>query len=108
MGQNRVPQPIAHRLAPIAIFDMSLHKLTLHELQEQFTNGEVTAREIVYAYSIRVNQVEPKVKAFITLHKESAMAQAEALDQKLKAWRRTMPLMGCRWRSRTTFARRAC
>ncbi|MGH7164162.1 MAG: amidase, partial [Nitrospiraceae bacterium] len=73
---------------------MSIHKLTLHELQEQFTNGGVTAREIVYAYSIRINQVEPKVKAFITLHKESAMAQAEALDQKLKAWRRTMPLMG--------------
>ncbi len=73
---------------------MSLHKLTLHELQDQFTNGGVTAREIVYAYSIRINQVEPKVKAFITLQKESAMAQAEALDQKLKAWRRTMPLMG--------------
>jgi len=73
---------------------MSLHKLTLHELQDQFTNGAVTAREIVYAYSIRINQVEPKVKAFITLNKESAMAQAEALDQKLKAWRRTMPLMG--------------
>ncbi len=73
---------------------MSLHKLTLHELQDQFTTGEVTAREIVYAYSIRINQVEPKVKAFITQHKESAMAQAEALDQKLKAWRRTMPLMG--------------
>jgi aspartyl-tRNA(Asn)/glutamyl-tRNA(Gln) amidotransferase subunit A len=73
---------------------MSLHKLTLHELQDQFTNGAVTAREIVYAYSIRINQVEPKVKAFITLNKESAMVQAEALDQKLKAWRRTMPLMG--------------
>src|SRR5437867_4493532 len=73
---------------------MSLHKLTLHELREKFTKGEVTARDIVSAYSLRINQVEPKVKAYITLVKESAMAQAEALDQKLKTWRRTMPLMG--------------
>src|SRR3989454_7251988 len=73
---------------------MSLHKLTLHELREKFTKGEVTARDIVSAYSVRISQVEPKVKAYITLVRESAMAQAEALDQKLKTWRRTMPLMG--------------
>jgi aspartyl-tRNA(Asn)/glutamyl-tRNA(Gln) amidotransferase subunit A len=73
---------------------MSLHKLTLHELQQKFANGEVTAREIVQAYSLRISQVEPKVKAYITLAKESALAQANALDQKLKGWRRTMPLMG--------------
>jgi len=73
---------------------MSLHKLTLHELQQKFANGEVTAREIVQAYSLRISQVEPKVKAYITVAKESVLAQADALDQKLKGWRRTMPLMG--------------
>jgi aspartyl-tRNA(Asn)/glutamyl-tRNA(Gln) amidotransferase subunit A len=73
---------------------MALYKLTLHELQEKFTNGEMTAREIVQAYSLRISQVEPKVKAYITFAKESALAQADALDQKLKGWRRTMPLMG--------------
>src|SRR5437016_12173108 len=72
---------------------MSLHKLTLHELKEKFTKGEVTARDIVSAYSLRINQVEPKVKAYITLVTESAIAQAEALAQKLKTRRRTMPLM---------------
>ncbi len=73
---------------------MSLHKLSLQELQKKFTAGEVTAREIVRAYTLRINQVEPKVKAYITLEKDSAMAQAEALDEKLKSWRRTKPLMG--------------
>ena len=73
---------------------MSIHKLTLHELQGKFTRGEVTAREIVHAYMLRVNQVEPKIKAYITLAKESALAQAEALDQTLKGWRKTLPLMG--------------
>nr|MBI3612831.1 Asp-tRNA(Asn)/Glu-tRNA(Gln) amidotransferase subunit GatA [Nitrospirota bacterium] len=73
---------------------MSLYKLTLRELQEKFTKGEVTACEIVQAYSLRLNQLEPKIRAYITLTKEAALAQAEALDEKLKGWRRTMPLMG--------------
>ena len=73
---------------------MSLYKLTLRELQEKFTKGEVTACEIVQAYTLRLNQLEPKVRAYITLTKEAALAQAEALDEKLKGWRRTMALMG--------------
>ena len=73
---------------------MALHKLPLHELQQKFTTGEVTAREIVQAYSLRISQVEPKVKAYITMAKEAALAQADVLDQNLKGWRRTMPLMG--------------
>ncbi|HYM37544.1 MAG TPA: Asp-tRNA(Asn)/Glu-tRNA(Gln) amidotransferase subunit GatA [Nitrospiraceae bacterium] len=71
-----------------------LHKLTLADLQKKFTAGEVTARDIVQAYTLRINQVEPKVKAYITQTKDTAMAQAEALDGKLKGWRRTMPLTG--------------
>jgi aspartyl-tRNA(Asn)/glutamyl-tRNA(Gln) amidotransferase subunit A len=70
------------------------HKLTLHELQDRFTKGQVTAGEIVAAYAHRIRQVEPKVKAFITLVQEAALAQADALDKKLKDWRRTLPLMG--------------
>jgi aspartyl-tRNA(Asn)/glutamyl-tRNA(Gln) amidotransferase subunit A len=71
-----------------------LHKLTLAELQRKFTAGEVTAREIVQAYALRIKQVEPKVRAYITLTKDAAMAEAEALDQKLRTWRRTLPVMG--------------
>lgn len=73
---------------------MSLHKLSLIELQRKFTAGEVTAMEIVQAYSLRISQVEPKVKAFVTHARESACEQAETLDRKLTSWRRTMPLSG--------------
>lgn len=73
---------------------MVLHKLTLRELQDKVTQGEVSAREIVHAYYLRISQVEPKIKAYITQAVDSARAQAEALDQKLKNWRRTMPLTG--------------
>ncbi len=73
---------------------MSLHKLSLCELQRKFTAGEVTATEIVRAYALRIAQVESKVKAYVAQTKESALAQAAALDEKLKGWRRTKPMMG--------------
>ncbi len=60
---------------------MSLHKLSLVELHKKFTAGEVTATEIVGAYFLRISQVEPKVKAFVTQSKDAAYGQAEALDQ---------------------------
>ncbi|HEU4685108.1 MAG TPA: Asp-tRNA(Asn)/Glu-tRNA(Gln) amidotransferase subunit GatA [Nitrospira sp.] len=72
---------------------MSLHKLSLVDLQKKFTAGEVTATEIVRAYFLRIGQVEPKVKAYVTQLKEAAQAQAAALDQKLRGWRKTKPMM---------------
>jgi len=73
---------------------MSLHKLTLCELQRKFTAGEVTAKEIVRAYFLRIGQVEPKVKAYVTTQKEDAMVRASELDDSLKGWRKTQPMMG--------------
>ncbi len=73
---------------------MSIHRLSLYELQEQFTAGEVTAAEIVRAYGLRIGQVESKVKAYITQTKDAAVKQAGALDTSLKGWRKTLPLMG--------------
>ena len=72
---------------------MSLHKLTLHELQRKFVAGEVSAAEIVRAYFLRINQVEPKVRAYVTTLQESATAEARAIDESLKSWRKTLPLM---------------
>ncbi|MDF2458498.1 MAG: gatA [Nitrospira sp.] len=73
---------------------MSLHKLSLCELQKKFTAGEVTATDIVRAYFLRIGQVEPKVKAYVTETKEAALAQAGALDERLKGWRKTKPMTG--------------
>ena len=73
---------------------MSLHKLSLCELQKKFTAGEVTAVEIVRAYALRIGQVEPKVKAYVTQAKDAALQQAAELDARLKGWRKTQPLTG--------------
>jgi aspartyl-tRNA(Asn)/glutamyl-tRNA(Gln) amidotransferase subunit A len=73
---------------------MALHKLTLSELQRKFTAGEIGAADIARAYTLRINQVEPKVKAYVTQCKEAANIHAEALDRQLKSWRKTLPMMG--------------
>ena len=73
---------------------MSIHKLSLCELQKKFTAGEVTATEIVRGYYLRIGQVEPKVKAYLTQTKDAALVKAGALDEKLKGWRKTKPMTG--------------
>ena len=72
----------------------SLFKLSLKELQALFTKGDVGALDIARSYLLRISQVESKVKAFITLQdKEQVLAEADAIDQDLKQWRKTHPLM---------------
>ncbi len=73
---------------------MSLFKLSLKELQAKFTAGEVSAVDIARSYLLRLSQVEPKIKAYITLTpKDTLLQQAKAIDDGLKAWRKTQPLM---------------
>ncbi len=73
---------------------MALFKLTLKELQDKFTSGEITAGEIARAYLLRISQVEPKIKSYISLTpREDLLAKAKDIDEGLKAWRKTEPLM---------------
>jgi len=73
---------------------MSLFKLTLKELQDTFTCGDASAYEIARAFYLRLSVVESKVKAYVTVNdKETIFAQAKAIDEELKLWRKTMPFM---------------
>ena len=50
--------------------------------------------DIARSYLLRLSQVEPKIKAYITLTpKDILLQQAKAIDDGLKAWRKTQPLM---------------
>ncbi len=73
---------------------MSLVKWTLKELQDRFTRGDVSAVEIIRAYFLRIDVVESKIKAYITLNdKETLLSRAKALDETLRSWRKTKPMM---------------
>jgi aspartyl-tRNA(Asn)/glutamyl-tRNA(Gln) amidotransferase subunit A len=63
---------------------MSLHRLTIHELQEMLVRRQVSAVELTRDVLQRIEKVENRVKAFITLDREKAFEQAEAADKELK------------------------
>ena len=72
----------------------ALFKLSLKELQDLFTQGDISALDIARSYILRIGQVESKVKAYITLsNKETLLAEADSIDADLRQWRKTFPLM---------------
>lgn len=60
---------------------MDLYLLTIHEAHELLAKGEVTSVELTSAVFDRIEQVEDKVGAYITLVKDRAMAEAKAADE---------------------------
>ena len=50
--------------------------------------GDFSSRELVSAFQGRIEQLEPRLHAFITLTPELALAQAEQADRRLAAWRK--------------------
>ncbi len=72
----------------------ALFKLSLKELQDLFTQGDIGAFDIARSYLLRIGQVESKVNAYISLaNKETVLAEANAIDTDLRQWRKTFPLM---------------
>ena len=63
---------------------MELYRLTIHELQEMLRKGEVTSRDITESVFRRIEEVEGKTRAFITLMKEKGFEQAEMADMRIK------------------------
>ncbi len=64
---------------------MSLHTLTIHELQELLEKRQVSAVELTKDVLDRIEKVEDKVKAYIRLDPEGALKQAEAADKLINA-----------------------
>jgi len=64
---------------------MTLHQLTIHELQNMLRDGEVSSREITEACFERIDAVEDGLNAYITLTRESALRQAEHADGLIRA-----------------------
>ena len=55
---------------------MDLYKLTAHELHDKLVSKEISSVELTENVYSRIDEVEDKVQAYVTLDKENAMAQA--------------------------------
>ena len=60
---------------------MSLHTQTIIEVREQLRRGEVSAREVTQAVLDRIQAVDDRLKAYLWLNPEDALAQADAVDR---------------------------
>jgi aspartyl-tRNA(Asn)/glutamyl-tRNA(Gln) amidotransferase subunit A len=62
---------------------MKLHELTIHEARERLKRREIAAVALTEALLARITAVDPRVRAFITVAADSALAEARAADQAL-------------------------
>lgn len=73
---------------------MKLYELTAHEAHEKLVQKEVSSVELTKALYARIDEVEDKVNAYVTLDKENALAQAAKVDAMLAAGEKLAPLAG--------------
>jgi len=61
---------------------MNMHSLTIGEAREQLANGEITATALVESVLARIDTVDDRVKAYLSLDRDGALAAAEQADKK--------------------------
>ncbi len=72
----------------------NLYKLTLKEASDKLEKGEITSLELTNSVLQRIEEVEPKVEAFITVTKELAIKQAEESDKRRGEGKTLSPVDG--------------
>ena len=60
---------------------MSLFDKSLIDIHNEIDKGELTVTDLVNASYERINQIDDKVKSFITLDEENARKKAKELDE---------------------------
>src|SRR5512136_2709255 len=58
-------------------------KYTIHEAHELLKNKKISSVELTKSYLERIKQVEPKVKALVTVTGELALEQARQADRRI-------------------------
>ena len=68
--------------------------MTAHELAVQLAGGELSSIELTRSILERINKVEGRVRAYVTLDEAGALAQAAEADRRLKHKDNVTPLTG--------------
>ena len=63
---------------------MKIYDLTAHEVRDQLRKREISSLELTETSFKRIEEVENKIDAFITLTKKEALLQAKAFDEAMK------------------------
>jgi len=57
---------------------LELYHLTIHELQNKLANKEITVDEVLDSHYQRIEDVDDKIKAYVTLTEDEARERAAA------------------------------
>ncbi len=73
---------------------MDAATLTIHEAREKLRAGELGAEALVRSYLARIDAVDPKLRAYLTVAREAALEKAQAVDRRIKKGEPLGPLEG--------------
>jgi aspartyl-tRNA(Asn)/glutamyl-tRNA(Gln) amidotransferase subunit A len=73
---------------------LELYNLTIHELHEKLKKKEITSLELTEVFLKRIDAIDGKIKAYITVTKEEAVKQAKEADKRLASGKDITPLTG--------------
>ncbi len=64
---------------------MELYEYTVHELVEKLEKGEITSEELTKSYFKRIKEIDPKIKAYVSILEEDALEKAKKVDEDRKS-----------------------
>ncbi len=73
---------------------MNIEKATIEEIREGYKTKKFTVKEIVKAYFERIYKYDDTINAFITLCEETALVEAQRVDEKIRNNEKMSPLEG--------------
>ncbi len=73
---------------------MNLYEYKAYELSEKLRNKEISSVELTNSVYERIESVEPKVEAYLTLNKEAALKSAAAVDREIAEGKELSRLAG--------------
>src|SRR5260221_3891015 len=77
------------------MYEMALTDLTLTEALAKLRSGEIKSAELTQAYLDRIELIDPKIDAYLTVTAEKALAQAKQADERrAKGDTDSAPLLG--------------
>lgn len=73
---------------------MDLHTLTVHQAHELLVAGEITSLALTEAVLARIREIDPIVRAYVTVDEAAALREAAEADARLQAGEGVTPLTG--------------
>jgi aspartyl-tRNA(Asn)/glutamyl-tRNA(Gln) amidotransferase subunit A len=71
-----------------------LHQLTIHEAHELLKQRKISSTELTKSVLKRIAEVEGKVRACVTIVEDTALKEAEKVDNYIKTNHEITPLTG--------------